>query len=33
LPVVNQQGEPCGVLHFSDLVRGEEQRGENAPVT
>ncbi len=33
LAVVNQQGEPCGVLHFSDLVRGEELRGENAPVT
>ena len=33
LPVVNEQGEPCGVLHFSDLVRGEELRGENAPVT
>lgn len=33
LPVVNQRGEPCGVLHFSDLVRGEELRGENAPVT
>lgn len=28
LPVVNQHGEPCGVLHFSDLVEGE-----NAPAT
>jgi osmoprotectant transport system ATP-binding protein len=23
LPVVDEQGVPCGVLHFSDLVRGE----------
>lgn len=23
LPVVDSNGEPCGVLHFSDLVRGE----------
>lgn len=33
LPVVNQQGEPCGVLHFSDLVRDEQWRGEDAPVS
>ena len=24
LPVVNAQGEPCGVLHFADLLREEE---------
>ncbi|WMY73152.1 ABC transporter ATP-binding protein [Buttiauxella selenatireducens] len=30
LPVVNQHGEPSGVLHFSDLVQGEKMRGENA---
>ncbi len=24
LPVVDEKGEPCGVLHFSDLVRGED---------
>ncbi|RPH28926.1 ABC transporter ATP-binding protein [Buttiauxella warmboldiae] len=30
LPVVNQHGEPCGVLHFSDLVQGEKLWGEDA---
>lgn len=33
LPVVNQRGEPSGVLHFSDLVQGESLRGENAPAS
>jgi osmoprotectant transport system ATP-binding protein len=27
LPVVDAQGAPCGVLHFSDLVRGEHASG------
>ncbi len=27
LPVVDDKGEPCGVLHFSDLVRGEHALG------
>jgi osmoprotectant transport system ATP-binding protein len=30
LPVVNEDGTPCGTLHFADLLRGEDSRESRA---
>jgi osmoprotectant transport system ATP-binding protein len=30
LPVVNDDGTPCGSLHFADLLRGEDPRESRA---